>query len=67
VVGVFELDGWDVAEGFVQAVVVKPGDPLDDGELELAAGAPHAIANQLGLERVDERFSQRVDAPMVVK
>jgi hypothetical protein len=35
--GVFELDGRDVAEGLVQAVVVKPADVLDDGELELGA------------------------------
>jgi hypothetical protein len=26
----FELNGWDVAEGAVQAVVVKPADVFDD-------------------------------------
>src|SRR3954453_4029176 len=33
--------GWrNVADGFVQAVGVEPADALDDGELELRAGAP---------------------------
>jgi hypothetical protein len=53
-----------VAESGVDAGAVKPADVLDDGELELGAGAPDAIADELGLERVDERFGQRVDAPM---
>jgi hypothetical protein len=53
-VDVFELDGRDVAQRLVQAVVVKPADVLDDGELELAAAAPDAIGDQLGFERVDE-------------
>jgi len=56
----FELDGRDVAEGFVQAVVVEPGYVLDDGELELGARAPHAVGDQLGLERVHERLGHRV-------
>ena len=30
----------------------------------LRVGAPHAIADQLGLERIHERFGQRVEAPM---
>ena len=59
-VGVFELDGRDVAEGLVQAVVVEPADVLNDGELELAATAPDAVGDQLGLEAVDERFSEGV-------
>ena len=41
--GVFELDGWDVAERLVQAVVVKPADVLNDGQLELGPRAPHAV------------------------
>jgi hypothetical protein len=32
-----ELGGRDIAEGLVEAVVVKPGDPLDDRELELGS------------------------------
>jgi len=32
-----------VVEGLVQAVVVEPGDPLDDREFQLAAGAPDAV------------------------
>jgi hypothetical protein len=62
VVGVFDLDGWDVAEAFVQAVVVEPVHPLEHRELHLAAGSPDAIADQLGLERVDERLGEGVDA-----
>jgi endonuclease YncB( thermonuclease family) len=56
----FELDGRAVAERLVQAGVVKPADPLDDRELELRAGAPDAVGDQLGLEGVHEGLSQRV-------
>jgi len=38
----------------VQAVVIEPADVLDDGELELASGAPDAVGDQLGLEAVDK-------------
>jgi hypothetical protein len=34
----------------MQAVVVEPGDVLDDGQLELRPGAPAAVGDQLGLE-----------------
>jgi hypothetical protein len=44
----------------VQARVVEPADVLDHGQLELRAGAPDAIGDQLGLEAVDERFGERV-------
>jgi len=33
----------------VQPDGVEPRDVLDDGELELRAGAPHTIGDQLGL------------------
>ena len=56
----FELDGWDVAERFVEPVVVEPADALDDGELELAAVAPDAVGDQLGLEGVHEGLGERV-------
>jgi len=48
-VELFELGGWDVAERFVQPLMVEPRDPLDGRELELDAGAPHAVGDQLGL------------------
>ena len=32
----------------MQAVVVEPGDVLDDGQLELRAGAPRAVGDLLG-------------------
>lgn len=41
-VGVFELDGRDVAEGLMRPGVVKPADVLRDGELELGSTAPGA-------------------------
>ena len=44
----------------MEALVVEPGDVLDDGELELCAGTPDAVADQLGLEAVDEAFGERV-------
>lgn len=56
----FVFGGSEVAERAVEAVVVKPADVFDGGELELLAGAPHAVGDQLGLEAVDERFGQRV-------
>jgi hypothetical protein len=40
------LARWDVAERFVQAGGVVPADVLDDGELELGAGAPDAVGDQ---------------------
>ncbi|HEX3833687.1 MAG TPA: hypothetical protein VHW04_17040 [Solirubrobacteraceae bacterium] len=58
--GVFELHRRDVAERLVQAVVVEPADVFHDGELELGAGAPHAVFDQLGLERVHEALGQGV-------
>ena len=59
-VALLELERRDVAERFVQAVVVEPCHVRDDGELELAARPPHAIANELGLEAVDEALGERV-------
>jgi len=44
----------------VQAAVVEPGDVLDDRELQLAAGAPDAVGDQLGLEAVDEALGHAV-------
>jgi hypothetical protein len=44
----------------VEALGVEPGDVLDDGELELCAGTPDAVADQLGLEAVDEALRGRV-------
>ena len=62
-----ELGGWDVAEGAVQAVVVKPAEVLDDRELQAGATWPDAVTDELGLEAVDEAFGQGVDAPIDVK
>jgi hypothetical protein len=49
----------------MEALVVEPGDVLGDGELELGAAAPDAVADQLGLEAVDEALGAGVDAPIV--
>jgi hypothetical protein len=44
----------------VQATVVKPGDPFDGGQLELASGLPDAVGDQFGLEAVDEALGHGV-------
>jgi hypothetical protein len=44
----------------VEAFGVEPGDVLDEGELELCSGARDAVADQLGLEAVDEVLGARV-------
>jgi len=62
-----ELDGRDVPELAVEPRVVVPPDPPGDRDLDLCAGAPDAVCDQLRLERVDQRFGERVDAPIVVK
>ena len=49
----------------MEAFGVEPGDVLDDREFELGAGAPDAVADQLGLEAVDEALGERVDAPII--
>ena len=55
-----ELGGRQVAEGGVQAVVVEPGDVLDDRERGLGSGSPDAVADQFSLEAVDEALGERV-------
>lgn len=53
--------GWgNEPERGVQPVVVKPADVFDDGQFEPCARAPDAIGDQLGFERVDPRFGERV-------
>src|SRR2546425_9052452 len=39
---------------------VVPADVLDDSELELRAGPPDTVGDQLGLEAIDERLGERV-------
>jgi len=39
---------------------LNPAQVFDDHELELVAGAPDAIADQLGLDGVDEALGERV-------
>jgi hypothetical protein len=48
--GSLELRWRPVAERFVHPGVVEPADVLDDGQLELRAGAPDAVGDQLGLK-----------------
>ncbi len=59
-VEVLDLSGWPVVEHFVQALVVEPGDVLDDGELEPRACGPGALGDELGLEAVDEALGDGV-------
>jgi hypothetical protein len=56
----FEFDWRAVVERFVQACVVEPADPLDDRELELGAGLPDAVGDELGLEGINERLGEGV-------
>jgi len=44
----------------VQAVVVEPADVLHDGQLELRAGLPDAVGDQLSLEAGDEALASAV-------
>lgn len=44
----------------MQPLVVEPADVLDGRELELRAGAPDAVGDQLGLVAIDERLGERV-------
>jgi hypothetical protein len=44
---VLELGGRHVTPRLVQAAVVEPADVFDDGELELAAGAPEDLSDLL--------------------
>jgi hypothetical protein len=44
----------------VKAPLVVPADPFDDRQLELVSGSPRTIGDQLGLERVHERFRERI-------
>jgi hypothetical protein len=55
-----ELGRWDASERGVEPPGVEPGDVLDDGELELFSSAPDAVADQFGLEAVDETRRGRV-------
>lgn len=56
----FELDGRDVADARVKPTTVVPPDPSGDRELELIAGLPDAVGDQLGLEGVHEGLGERV-------
>jgi hypothetical protein len=44
----------------VQTVVVNPAEMLDDGELHAGPGGPGAVADQFGLEAVEEALGEGV-------
>ncbi len=56
----FELGRGHACERGVEPFGVEPGDVLADRQLELGAGAPDAVADQLRLEAVDEALGGRV-------
>jgi hypothetical protein len=62
----FVLERRSVPDCGVDPAGVEPGDVLEDRKFQLAVGAPDAVLDQLGLERVDEALSHRVDAPLFV-
>lgn len=55
VVGLFEFDRRDVAEGLEEATGVEPVDPLERRELHLLVGPPGALAfDQFALVEADD-------------
>lgn len=68
VIGRLQLDRWDVAAVFVEAVVVEPVDPLRGGQFDVVDGAPGlAWSDQLGHVQTGDRLGERIDAPISVK
>ena len=61
VILLFELDGWDVSDGFEYSSVVEPVDPLEGCELDVFEIAPRtAWVDDFGFEQSDDRLSQCV-------
>ncbi len=57
----FGGDGREVVEGFVGALVVEPGDPVEGLELDVLDAAPGAFgADELCLEQADLGLGQGV-------
>ena len=49
------------------ARVIEAVDVLKDAGFGLATGFPRPVPEQLGLDGLEERFDNSVDAPMFVK
>src|SRR5512139_939351 len=60
VVGGFVFGWWHVADGRVEAAVVVPADPFDDGVFGLVAGSPGLAVDQFGFEGAVECFGHGV-------
>jgi hypothetical protein len=61
VVGGLELDGWDVADGGVEAAGVPPVHPGQGGQLDVFDGPPRSLhGDQLGLVEPEDRLGPRV-------
>ena len=68
VMGLLQLDGWNVAAVLEQAGGVEPVDPFRGGVLDLVDAAPRAEASDhFGLVEAVDGLSQCVDAPIAVK
>ena len=53
--------GWNVADGFEQAAVVEPVDPLEGGDLDGFEAAPRAASmDHLGLVEAVDGLGERV-------
>ena len=64
----FGFGGRHVSDGFEQAAVVEPIDPLQGGELHGLEAAPRpASADDFGLVEAVDRLGERVEAPIFVK
>jgi hypothetical protein len=62
----FELGWGNASERSAEPLGVEPRDVLDGGELELCAGAPDAVTDQLRLEAVDEALALTVTGVAVM-
>jgi hypothetical protein len=49
------------------AWVVEAVDILEESNFDLSAGVPVATPDQFGLERFEEAFDGRIEAPIFVK
>ena len=61
VILLFELDGWDVSDGFEYPFVVKPVDPFEGSELDVFQVVPGAASiDNFCLVETDDRLGQRI-------
>ena len=61
VILLFELDGWDISDGFEYSSVVVPVDPFEGCKLDVFQVAPGtASIDDFSFVETNDRFGQRV-------